>query len=253
MFISEEYLKFYFRETSKNLKQSILSIFKSIVSVDEFLERILTLINVLKEEVNNLEKEQLFRFFEAFNQLKNLQKEYQYFPDLKTLAQFFRQLIISENLSFQGEPLRGLQLMGMLETRVLDFENLILISTNEGILPTNNQQSSFIPFDVKLAFDLPTYREKDAIFSYHFFRLLQRAKNVFIIYNTEHDVFGSGEKSRFVTQLEMMRKDVTQKIVSPKVLPQSLGKKEIFKDKTVLDALKELLSREFDLNCKNLQ
>jgi ATP-dependent helicase/nuclease subunit B len=174
-----------------------------------------------------------------------LQNEFEYFIDLKTLSLFFRQLIGSESLSFQGEPLKGLQLMGMLETRVLDFENIILASANEGVLPASSQQNSFIPFDVKVEFGLPTYREKDAIFSYHFFRLIQRAKNVFILYNTEHDVFGSGEKSRFVTQLEMMRTDIVHKIVSPKVVAQKTELKEINKNELVFERLKELATQGF--------
>ena len=242
-FIREENLNPFLNEIDVSLKNSIISIFKSFISVGDFIERILNLIDVLKEDVSDLEKEYLFRFYTAFNQLNTLQNEYEYFPDLKTLSQFFRQLISSENLSFQGEPLRGLQLMGMLETRVLDFENIILVSTNEGVLPANSQQNSFIPFDVKLAFGLPTYREKDAIFSYHFFRLLQRAKNVFIIYNTEHDVFGSGEKSRFVTQLEMMRSDIAQKIIAPKVVSQKVTLKEIKKEATTLKQLKILAKK----------
>lgn len=239
-FITKDYILSFFNKVEDHIEQNIFSIFKPIVAIEEFIGRIINVINLLKEEVTILEKEQLFRFYTAFNQLKALQEEHQYFSDLKTLAQFFRQLIASENLSFQGEPLRGLQVMGMLETRALDFENIILISTNEGILPANSQQNSFIPFDVKLAFGLPTYREKDAIFSYHFFRLLQRAKNIFIIYNTEHDVFGSGEKSRFVTQLEMMRTDIKHKIIAPKVVPQNEELKEIKKDSKVIEVLKEL-------------
>ncbi len=172
-----------------------------------------------------------------------MQTEYEYFTDLKTLFLFFKQLISSETLSFQGEPLRGLQLMGMLETRVLDFENIILTSTNEGVLPASSQQNSFIPFDVKIEFGLPTFKEKDAIFSYHFFRLLQRAKNVFILYNTEHDVFGSGEKSRFVTQLEMMRDDIIYKNISPKVIPSKTALKEIPKNKVTFERLKELAEK----------
>jgi hypothetical protein len=156
---------------------------------------------------------------------------------------FFKQLISSETLSFQGEPLRGLQLMGMLETRVLDFENIILTSTNEGILPASSQQNSFIPFDVKIEFGLPTFKEKDAIFSYHFFRLLQRAKNIFILYNTEHDVFGSGEKSRFVTQLEMMRDDIIYKNISPKVIPSKTALKKIPKNEVTFERLKELAEK----------
>ncbi len=227
----------------ENSDKTLVAIFKPYTSINQFINRVLKLIDFLKEDITVLEKEYLFRFYTIFNQLKTLQNEFKYFPDLKTLALFFKQLINSESLSFQGEPLRGLQLMGMLETRVLDFENLILISTNEGVLPASSQQNSFIPFDVKIEFGLPTYREKDAIFSYHFFRLLQRAKNVFIIYNTEHDVFGSGEKSRFVTQLEMLRTDIEQKIISPKVVTQKSTLKEIKKDENVLDILKGLAKK----------
>ncbi|WGH74550.1 PD-(D/E)XK nuclease family protein [Tenacibaculum tangerinum] len=201
------------------------------------------MINLLKEHANALEKEYLFRFYTAFTQLQNLHHEFGYVQDLKTLHQFFRQLIQSESLSFQGEPLQGLQLMGVLETRVLDFENVIITSVNEGILPGNHQQNTFIPFDVKTAFGLPTYREKDALFSYHFFRLLQRAKNIYILYNTEHDVFGSGEKSRFVTQLEMMRNDITETVVSPKVVSMPILLKEIQKDQNVLIRLQELAEK----------
>ncbi len=242
-FIKQSDINKLLQNTSSDLKEVIVSIFNSYSSIDEFIERIINLINFLKEDVSDLEKEYLFRFYTTFTQLKTLQSEFKYFPDLKTLALFFRQLISSESLSFQGEPLRGLQLMGMLETRVLDFENIILVSTNEGILPASSQQNSFIPFDVKVEFGLPTYREKDAIFSYHFFRLMQRAKNVFIIYNTEHDVFGSGEKSRFVTQLEMMRTDIVQKVISPKVEAQNKVLKEVQKNEAVLERLKEIAKK----------
>ncbi|MCL7752719.1 PD-(D/E)XK nuclease family protein [Polaribacter sp. Z022] len=242
-FINIKHIDKLLENSNLKLKKIFVAIFNSFASIEEFIDRILNLIDYLKEDVTELEKEYLFRFYTTFNQLKTLQNEFKYFPDLKTLALFFRQLIASESLSFQGEPLRGLQLMGMLETRVLDFENIILVSTNEGVLPASSQQNSFIPFDVKVDFKLPTYREKDAIFSYHFFRLMQRAKNVFIIYNTEHDVFGSGEKSRFVTQLEMMRTDVIQKTVAPKVITQKIELKEIKKDESVLNKLKELAQK----------
>lgn len=244
-FISEGLIQEFLKDSENEVKTVILNFFTPFSSVAVFIDHILDLINLLKEEVNTLEKEYLFRFYTAFTQLKTLQNEFEYFTDLKTLAQFFRQLIASESLSFQGEPLKGLQLMGMLETRVLDFENIILASANEGVLPASSQQNSFIPFDVKVEFGLPTYREKDAIFSYHFFRLLQRAKNVFILYNTEHDVFGSGEKSRFVTQLEMMRADVVQKMVAPKIVSQKVELKEIEKNVLVLDRLKTLAKQGF--------
>ncbi len=145
--------------------------------------------------------EYLFRFSQIFNQLSGLEAKYSYISELKVLSSFFNQILSSESLSFRGEPLLGLQLMGMLETRVLDFETVILTSVNEGILPSGSSQNSFIPYDIKIDSGLPTYQEKDAIYAYHFYRLIQRAKNVYLLYNTESDDFGSGEKSRFITQL----------------------------------------------------
>ncbi|UAM97401.1 PD-(D/E)XK nuclease family protein [Polaribacter litorisediminis] len=244
-FIKESHLADFLKNETTEVKNIILRIFKTFTSVEDFIERILGLINLLKEAVNPLEKEYLFRFYTVFIQLQTLQNEFHYFTDLKTLSLFFKQLISSENISFQGEPLKGLQLMGMLETRVLDFENIILASANEGVLPASSQQNSFIPFDVKVEYGLPTYREKDAIFSYHFFRLLQRPKNIFIVYNTEHDIFGSGEKSRFITQLEAMRTDIVQKIVSPKVVAQNSELKEIKKNELVFERLKEIAKAGF--------
>ncbi len=242
-FVNQEKITEFFAQIPLETKNVILPLFNPFTTVDDFLSRILNVIIVLKEVANELEKEYLYRFFTAFIQLQNLHDTFNYIQDLKTLQQFFKQLIQSESLSFQGEPLQGLQLMGVLETRVLDFENVIITSVNEGVLPGNNQQNSFIPFDVKIEFGLPTYKEKDALFSYHFFRLLQRAKNIYILYNTEHDVFGSGEKSRFVTQLEMMRGDLKEEIISPKIITTVTQQKEIAKNEEVIGKLRELAKK----------
>ena len=244
-FVDENKLYSFFKKDDSELIIKILNVFKTYNSIDDFLQKIIDIIDVLRESVNDLEKEYLFRFYTIFTQLQVFQKTYNYVTDLKTLSQFFRQIINLESLSFQGEPLKGLQLMGMLETRVLDFENIILTSANEGILPANSQKNSFIPFDVKVQFGLPTYREKDAIFSYHFFRLLQRAKNIYILYNTENDDFGSGEKSRFITQLEMMNIPLQQKIVSPKVISEKPELKEVQKNETLFNRLKEIAESGF--------
>ena len=113
--------------------------------------------------------------------------------DLKTLRGILNQIVRGTTLPFYGEPLMGLQVMGMLETRTLDFENVILLSCNEDILPSGKSVNSFIPFELKRYFGLPTYSDKDAIFAYHFYRLLQRATNIYLLYNTESDALGSGE------------------------------------------------------------
>lgn len=237
LFISQKDLESSLIFQSNEVKSRILELFSPFLSMDVFIENILSFILLLKETADVLQKEYLFRFFTTFTQLNTLQKRFSFFKDLKTFSIFFKQIIAAETISFQGEPLQGLQLMGMLETRVLDFETIILASANEGVLPASKQQHSFIPFDVKIAFDLPTYKEKDAIFSYHFFRLIQRAKNIYILYNTEQDHFGSGEKSRFVTQLELMKTDIIKKIVTSKMLSQPITLKEISKNQAVLNKL----------------
>ena len=237
LFLSQKELESLLKFQSNEAKKVILDLFQPFSTIAQFIETILSLIFFLKEQANTLEKEYLFRFFTTFTQLNTLQKRFLFFNDLKTFSIFFKQIIGTETISFQGEPLQGLQLMGMLETRVLDFETIILASANEGVLPANKQQHSFIPFDVKIAFGLPTYKEKDAIFSYHFFRLIQRAKNIYILYNTEQDHFGSGEKSRFVTQLELMKTDIIKKIVTPKMLSQQITLKEISKNQAILNKL----------------
>ncbi len=150
-----------------------------------------------------LELEFIQLILHQFTRLQELLVVYPHFNQLNTYKQLFRQVIGSSTAPFSGEPLRGLQIMGLLESRTLDFEYLILVNVNEGVLPSGKTLHSFLPNDLKRAFGLPLYTEKDAIYAYHFYRLLQRAKNVCITYDSETDTFGKGEKSRFVTQLEL--------------------------------------------------
>lgn len=136
--------------------------------------------------------------------------------------------------------------MGMLESRVLDFETVIISSVNEGILPSGKSNNSFIPFDVKIENNLPTYKEKDAVYAYHFFRLLQRAKNIFILYNTEPDAFNGGEKSRFITQLEIEGlHNIKRSLVSPNVPVQTDSLNTISKSDLVMNRIKEVAEKGF--------
>jgi len=242
-FISYQQLKLFLEKLEDETKTVILQLFSPFKDSLSFINRILALIQLLKEKVDSLEKEYVFRFYKIFTQLQNLQTTFKYLQNLKTIHQFFNQIISLENLSFQGEPLQGLQLMGMLETRVLDFKNVIITSVNEGVLPSGNAQASFIPFDVKIEFGLPTHSEKDAIFSYHFFRLIQRAKNVYLLYNSESDTFGGGEKSRFVSQLLHLKEGIIQSQVSPKVTTEKNETRTIYKTEAVINSLKELAQK----------
>lgn len=223
----------------------VSSLFKMSQNVAQFISSCIELIESQKDNFEGFEKECLYRYFNLFVQLQNLNGEYKHIRSIKTLQAIYKQLIATEKLSFQGEPLSGLQLMGMLETRVLDFETVIITSMNEGILPAGKNENSFIPFDVKKQYNLPTYQEKDAIFSYHFYRLLQRAKNVYLFYNTETDVYGAGEKSRFLTQLEIDGVDISKKTIAPQVVSELKEEFEVPKTDEVIAALKEIAKKGF--------
>jgi hypothetical protein len=194
------------------------------------LAKIIDLFNSSEKEELKLsatEKEYLHVFTKYFNRLQSLVTSHSFLNSLITLKSLYKQIIGSASVPFIGEPLRGLQIMGVLETRTLDFENIMILGVNEGVLPSGKSANSFIPNDLKRFHGMPLYGDKDAIYAYHFYRLLQRASNVLITYNTEHSVLGSGEKSRFITQLqfELQRyhsaHTITEKMLSGDSLPAS--------------------------------
>jgi PD-(D/E)XK nuclease superfamily len=154
-------------------------------------------------EEEKIAKAFVFSIFKIINKLTNYYTKHQNIDQIDTLYVIYKQVIDLAEVSFEGEPLNGLQIMGVLESRVLDFENVIITSMNEGKFPAGKSMNSFIPYDVKREFGLPTYKEKDAIYTYHFYHLLQRAKNIYLLYNTESEGLDGGEKSRFITQLEV--------------------------------------------------
>ncbi len=218
------------------------------ISIDNCLQLILKIKAYLSEnkKENLLPLEYLYRFNEVFNQLKSLIDKHNCVSNIKTLFGLFKELLNNESLDYKGEPLQGLQLMGMLESRVLDFETVIISSVNEGVLPSGKSNNSFIPFDVKIENNLPTYKEKDAVYTYHFFRLLQRAKNVFILYNTEPDAFNGGEKSRFITQLDIEGvHNIKHSLVSPNVPVQTPSLNSISKSELVMNRIKEVAGKGF--------
>lgn len=154
-------------------------------------------------EIDDIQYENVSHFENAFRIIKNQLTPYNIEIKMETLEILINQHINSESIDFQGEPLRGLQIMGLLETRLLNFENVILLSVNEGKLPLGNSQNTYIPFDIRRFFDLHTFLENDSIYAYHFYRLIQDAKNVHLLYNALSSGVNTGEKSRFITQIEM--------------------------------------------------
>ena len=216
------------------------------------IQNVLRLIMLIKQSLgedkskNLLTLEYLFRFNLIFNELYTLNSQYSHIENIGALFNIYKEIIANETLDFKGEPLKGLQIMGMLESRALDFETVIITSVNEGILPAGKTQNSFIPFDVKLENGLPTYKEKDAVYTYHFYRLLQRAKNIYILYNTEPDVLRGGEKSRFITQLEIENfHDINHYVVAPKVPSNPKKLKQVIKTAAIIDRLKFIADKGF--------
>ncbi|WP_227009107.1 PD-(D/E)XK nuclease family protein [Christiangramia fulva] len=221
-------------------------------NVPEFLESLQKIIYEIKEDLKSkndkLGLEFLYHFHRLFNKLQNLTSQYPHIKNLRTLFGFYKELVSTETLDFQGRPFKGLQLMGMLESRALDFETVIISSLNEGVLPAGKSESSFIPYDLKKQEGLPTYLEKDAVYTYHFYRLLQRAKNVYLLYNTEVEGLNSGEKSRFITQLLVEKQEkhhLESQFVSPQVPKFEKQLKEIHKTPEILEKIKSLASSGF--------
>ena len=181
----------------------LFSCWKDVHSViDVLFSLILNLRNNIVKLKSSVESEVLTTYFKLLVTLQKLTNEYDIDLKIKTFKNVFQQLIANEMIPFQGEPLVGLQLMGILESRTLDFKNVIVLSVNEEKLPQGKKIQSFIPYDMKKFFKMSTYKDRDAVFAYHFYRLLQRANNISLLYNSETDDFGNGEKSRFITQLQ---------------------------------------------------
>jgi CRISPR/Cas system-associated exonuclease Cas4 (RecB family) len=142
-------------------------------------------------------------FYEEVDMLNRLTVSYSHdieFNEEITWKLIF-EMLKSLKIPLTGEPVNGLQVMGFLETRNLDFENLYILSVNEEIMPGTSAGNSYIPYVIRKAYGLPTYEDQDAIYAYHFYRLLQRAKNIHLLYNTVAGSLSGGEKSRYLLQL----------------------------------------------------
>lgn len=201
-------------------------------------------IETVEGQKHRVEIEFIYHMLKHLKKLEETLRKYKQAVTLDTFWRLFKEVIQNIKLPFTGEPLRGLQVMGLLETRNLDFKNIFVLGVNEGILPTSKAHQSFIPFNLRKGFGLPTFIDQDAIYAYHFYHLLQRSENVYLLYNTEVGSLGDGEKSRFLLQLEQELKlkaskvEITNKLINtplqhiptnnPKV---TIGKNELIMDK----------------------
>jgi hypothetical protein len=162
---------------------------------------------VYKVHKDAIETEYLFRFYTIIKRLDTILQERETQAgaeplSLRSFKLFLYELFKQNKIPFSGEPVSQLQIMGMLETRTLDFENVIILSANEKVLPGVKKQNSLIPLDISLQFGLPNYRSQEATISYHFYRLLQRARRVYFLHVLPSETYSAGEKSRFLHQIE---------------------------------------------------
>ncbi|MCU0363387.1 MAG: PD-(D/E)XK nuclease family protein [Bacteroidales bacterium] len=153
---------------------------------------------ITRRNVNN---EFIYRVILSLNRIASLISGNEIVFSSETYLRILERLLRLQSVPFSGEPLSGLQIMGILETRALDFKNLVFLSVNEGILPAVSAGSSFIPFTIREAFGLPSVNHQESVYSYHFFRLLQRAENVTFVFNSNTEGLRNGEMSRFLLQM----------------------------------------------------
>ena len=158
-----------------------------------------------------------------------------------TFIRLLSQLLASQSVPFNGEPLNGLQIMGPLETRTLDFRNLVILSANEGVFPRRSVSSSFIPPELRKGFGLPTYEYQDAVWAYYFYRMLLRAENVWLLCDSRSEGLKSGEESRYIKQLELhFRARINRFVAKAPALHTDEGG-EIVKTQEDVDIIKDTL------------
>ena len=215
------------------------------LTTSTILHHIATLIKQVgiatKPEGDALTQESVFRMFTILNRLATLADSGDLLVDNTTLRRLVSQLVSSSSIPFHGEPVVGVQIMGVLETRNIDFDNVLLLSCNEGNMPKGINDSSFIPYTIRKAHHLTTIDNKVAIYSYYFHRLLQRARDITIAYNNSTDNGHTGEMSRFMLQLLV---ESGQKInhysLTAKNQPTPLMPKPIQKDEATLSKLQQI-------------
>jgi hypothetical protein len=197
------------------LSEHLVNVFKKPLTpalLSGYFKDILSLIALYNEKIPdssdknpvqyNIRNEFIYRVVLSINRLEVIVN----CPDLSfttdTYIRILDRMLRSQSVPFSGEPLSGVQIMGILETRALDFKNLIILSVNEGVLPAVSSGSSFIPFSLREAFGLPSVNHQESIYAYHFYRLLQRAENVTFTFNSNSEGLRSGEMSRFLIQMK---------------------------------------------------
>jgi len=216
----------------------------------DYLIRVLTILNPViasaREEenedapmsMNDLEQEFVFHYFTTVNRMKEMLNSYPMEMKIDTYFRLIKRVTDLITIPFYGEPLSGLQVMGVLETRALDFDRVVILSMNEGVFPQRRSANSFIPYNLRRGFGLPTHEHQDSVWAYHFYRLIHRARQVVLLYDTRRGSgLQTGEISRFVHQLDyhyrepLERSLVVYNVSSSKTPPITIDKNAVVMEK----------------------
>ncbi len=208
---------------------------------------------------NAKERESIGCWIELLQYLHELQKNHDNFIDnISLLKKIYDRLSQHKSISFYGEPLSGLQILGMLETRNLDFKRIILLSANEGIVPAGHKGNSLIPIGIKNIFHIPTYTEKDAVYANHFYCLLQRAEEIYLVYHTDSEGIGKGEASRYIAQIrnELVPRykniRLEEHTLATQSQKQTTANNEIAKDDAIYGKIKSLAQKGLSPSALNV-
>ena len=240
---SQEELKhpllFSYAETTVDLAKYLLDIVQEVGKSYE---------NETENTYTGLYQESIFRSYQLINRLFSLLSTQQLQLGKTTFLHLLRKLFSTVQIPFHGEPVKGLQIMGVLETRNLDFDNLLILNMNEGFMPTGgNNDNTFIPQFLRAHFGMNTIEHQDSIYAYYFYRLIQRAQRITLVYNTDKTQIGKAEMSRFLLQL-LVEQRLTGKIerftLQSSIQPIKPQRITIEKDEILLKKLRQ----NYDLN-----
>lgn len=202
----DDNLKFIFRNILNTTNNANLTLLEHII---EILKHVGKHTEIKKDP---LAQESVFRMYTLLNRLKQLIENGDLVIETTTLRNLVNQLVRSTSIPFHGEPIEGIQIMGVLETRNLDFDNILMLCCNEGFMPKSVNDSSFIPYNIRKAYELTTKEHKIKIFAYYFYRLLQRASNISLTYTNSIQEGKTNEMSRFMLQLLVERPNSITKL-----------------------------------------
>jgi len=191
------------KEVTNSIVPSDVASTKSIL---EKLEQVITTVaQGISKQTGSSEdamlQEATFKVYNIITRLKSLNEQDYLDIEPITLARLYKQIVVSATIPFHGEPAKGIQIMGVLETRNLDFDHILMLSCNEGVMPQGTSETSAIPYSLKKAFELNTTDDRANIFAYYFYRLLKRCKDVTLVYNASGSDTSPGEMSRFLLNL----------------------------------------------------